>query len=89
EVDGKKVEDFWRSHQVPVSNARGNEAYRKILEDWMRSYEPEKLFDNSGRLLPDLAALAPTGSQRMGATPYANGGLLKRDLVLPDWKSQA
>ncbi|TIO10863.1 phosphoketolase [Mesorhizobium sp.] len=89
EVDGKKVEDFWRSHQVPVSNARGNEAHRKILEDWMRSYEPEKLFDESGRLLPDLAALAPTGSQRMGATPYANGGLLKRDLVLPDWKSLA
>ncbi|TIY01334.1 MAG: phosphoketolase, partial [Mesorhizobium sp.] len=89
EVDGKKVEDFWRSHQVPVSNARGNEAHRKILEDWMRSYEPEKLFDNSGHLRPELAALAPTGSKRMGATPYANGGLLKRDLVLPDWKSLA
>ncbi|TIX36222.1 MAG: phosphoketolase family protein, partial [Mesorhizobium sp.] len=85
----KKVEDFWRSHQVPVSNARGNEAHRKILEDWMRSYEPEKLFDNSGHLRPELAALAPTGSKRMGATPYANGGLLKRDLVLPDWKSLA
>ncbi|RWK94039.1 MAG: phosphoketolase family protein [Mesorhizobium sp.] len=89
EVDGKKVEDFWRSHQVPVSNARSNAEHRKILEDWMRSYEPEKLFDDSGRLLPELAALAPTGSKRMGATPYANGGLLKRDLVLPDWKRLA
>ncbi|WP_027151396.1 phosphoketolase family protein [Mesorhizobium sp. WSM2561] len=89
EVDGKKVEDFWRSHQVPVSNARNNAGHRQILEDWMRSYEPEKLFDDSGRLLPKLAALAPTGSKRMGATPYANGGLLKRDLVLPDWKSLA
>ncbi|MER8972746.1 MULTISPECIES: phosphoketolase family protein [unclassified Mesorhizobium] len=89
EVDGKKVEDFWRSHQVPVSNARGDAAHRQILEDWMRSYEPEKLFDKGGHLLPELAALAPTGSRRMGAIPYANGGLLKQDLVLPDWKGLA
>ncbi|ESY78162.1 phosphoketolase [Mesorhizobium sp. LNHC221B00] len=89
EVDGEKVEGFWRAHQVPVSNARGNEEHRKILETWMRSYEPEKLFDKNGHLLPELAALAPTGSKRMGASPYANGGLLKRDLVLPDWKSLA
>ncbi|TKB30062.1 MAG: phosphoketolase, partial [Mesorhizobium sp.] len=86
EVDGKKVEDFWRSHQVPVSNARGDAVHRQILEDWMRSYEPEKLFDKGGHLLAALAALAPTGSRRMGAIPYANGGLLKQDLVLPDWK---
>ncbi|RUZ98092.1 phosphoketolase, partial [Mesorhizobium sp. M7A.F.Ca.US.002.01.1.1] len=83
EVDGEKVEGFWRSHQVPVSNARGNEEHRKILENWMRSYEPGELFDESGHLLPELAALAPTGTRRMGASPYANGGLLKRDLMLP------
>ena len=85
EVDGKKVEGFWRSHQVPVSNARGDAGHRKILEDWMRSYRPEELFDANGRLRPELAGLAPRGNKRMGAIPYANGGLLKRDLVLPDW----
>lgn len=63
EVDGEKVEGFWRSHQVPVSNARGNEDHRTILENWMRSYKPEELFDESGHLLPELAALAPTGTQ--------------------------
>jgi len=89
EVDGKKVEGFWRSHQVPVSNARGDAGHRKILEDWMRSYRPEELFDTNGRLRPELAGLAPRGDKRMGAIPYANGGLLKRDLVLPDWTSFA
>jgi len=89
EVDGKKVEDFWRSHQVPVSNARGDDGHRKILEDWMRSYRAEELFDEEGRLLPELAALAPAGAKRMGALPHANGGLLKKELVLPDWKSLA
>lgn len=89
EVDGEKVEDFWRSHQVPVSNARGNAAHRKILEDWMRGYRPEELFDANGRLLPEIAALAPEGKKRMGALPHANGGLLKQDLRLPDWKKFA
>lgn len=89
EVDGKKVEDFWRSHQVPVSNARGDEEHRRILEEWMRSYRSEELFDADGTLLPDIAGLAPEGSKRMGALPQANGGLLKKDLVLPDWKSLA
>ncbi|TDR84497.1 phosphoketolase family protein [Enterovirga rhinocerotis] len=89
EVDGKKVEDFWRSHQVPVSNARGDAAHRKILEHWMRSYGPEELFDAEGRLLPEIAALAPSGERRMGALPQANGGLLKQDLILPDWRSLA
>jgi xylulose-5-phosphate/fructose-6-phosphate phosphoketolase len=87
EVDGKKVEGFWRSHQVPVSNARDDDGHRKILEDWMRSYHAEELFDENGRLRPELAALSPRGDKRMGAIPYANGGLLKRDLVLPDWTS--
>ncbi|PIO99437.1 phosphoketolase family protein [Pleomorphomonas carboxyditropha] len=89
EVDGEKVEDFWRSHQVPVSNARGDAAHRKILEDWLRSYRPEELFDAEGCLLPEIAALAPEGDKRMGALPHANGGLLKKELLLPDWKSFA
>ncbi len=89
EVDGKKVEDFWRSHQVPVSNARGDDSHRGILEEWLRSYRPEELFDDRGRLLAEIASLAPEGDKRMGALPHANGGLLKKDLVLPDWKSLA
>jgi xylulose-5-phosphate/fructose-6-phosphate phosphoketolase len=89
EVDGKKVEDFWRSHQVPVSNARGDAAHRQILEDWMRSYRPQELFDANGKLLPELAALAPEGRKRMGALPHANGGMLGKNLVLPDWNSFA
>jgi len=89
EVDGLKVEDFWRSHQVPVSNARGDDAHRAILEEWMRSYRPSELFDVDGRLLPEIAALAPAGSRRMGANPHANGGLLRRELSLADWRSFA
>ncbi|WP_064708844.1 phosphoketolase family protein [Rhizobium bangladeshense] len=84
EVDGKKVEGFWRAHQVPVSNCRENERHRKILEDWMRSYDPEDLFDADGRLKTDLRALAPVGNRRMGANPHANGGLLRRELNVPD-----
>ncbi|MBY3599164.1 phosphoketolase family protein [Rhizobium bangladeshense] len=84
EVDGKKVEGFWRAHQVPVSNCRENESHRKILEDWMRSYDPEDLFDADGRLKTDLRALAPVGNRRMGANPHANGGLLRRELNVPD-----
>ncbi|MDW6024821.1 phosphoketolase family protein [Mesorhizobium sp. BAC0120] len=89
EVDGLKVEGFWRAHQVLVSNARGDEAHRRILEEWMQSYRPNDLFDAEGRLKPELKALAPSGTKRMGATPYANGGLLKRELVLPDRKEYA
>ncbi|WP_373878605.1 phosphoketolase family protein [Ancylobacter defluvii] len=89
EVDGKKVEGFWRSHQVPVSNARGDAAHRRILEDWMRSYRAEELFDANGTLRPELQALAPRGEKRMGALPHANGGLLRKELVLPDWKDLA
>jgi xylulose-5-phosphate/fructose-6-phosphate phosphoketolase len=84
EVDGKKVEGFWRAHQVPVDDARGNEGHRRILQDWMRSYEPESLFDGAGRLRAELQALAPTGTRRMGANPHANGGMLKRALALPE-----
>lgn len=84
EVDGKKVEGFWRAHQVPVSNCRENDGHRKILEDWMRGYDPEDLFDTSGRLKPELRALAPSGKRRMGANPHANGGLLRKELIAPD-----
>jgi len=89
EVDGLKVEGFWRAHQVPIGNPRGNPEHLKLLEQWMRSYQPEELFDGNGRLVPDLQGLAPTGHRRMGANPHANGGLLKRELKLPDFRSYA
>lgn len=83
-VDGKKVEDFWRAHQVPVSSCRENDDHRQILEKWLRSYQPDDLFDPEGCLKPELKALAPKGDKRMGASPYANGGLLRRELNVPD-----
>ena len=86
EVDGIQVEDTFRSHQVPVSNARQDDAHRAILETWLRSYRPEELFDDRGRLVPELAALPPRGKRRMSANPHANGGLLLRDLDLPDFR---
>ena len=89
EVDGLKVEGFWRAHQVPIANPRGNPDHLEQLERWMRSYEPEKLFDENGRLVSELQALAPTGQRRMGANPHANGGLLKRELKLPDFRAYA
>src|SRR5581483_6144783 len=89
QVDGLKVEGFWRAHQVPIANPRGNPEHLKLLERWMRSYQPETLFDASGRLFPDLQGLAPTGDRRMGANPHANGGLLKRELKLPDFRAYA
>lgn len=82
-VDGKKVEDFWRAHQVPVSSCREDDGHRQILEAWMRSYQPDDLFDEQGRLRAELAALAPEGDKRMGATPWANGGRLRRELNTP------
>ncbi len=86
EVDGLPVEGTWRSHQVPLAGTRTNKDHLKALETWMRSYEPERLFDEHGGLRRELAALAPSGDLRMGATPYANGGLLLRDLELPDFR---
>ncbi|WP_376987958.1 phosphoketolase [Bosea sp. R86505] len=85
-VDGKMVEGFWRSHQVPIANARGDAGHLQLLEDWMRGYAPETLFDDDGCLKPELQALAPSGTRRMGANPHANGGLLKRELKLPDYR---
>jgi xylulose-5-phosphate/fructose-6-phosphate phosphoketolase len=89
EVDGKPVEGTWRSHQVPVSGAREDSDHRRILEDWLRSYHPEELFDEDGKLVPALKALAPEGDRRMSANPHANGGLLLRDLVLPEFREYA
>ncbi|MCZ0902546.1 phosphoketolase, partial [Microcoleus sp. HI-ES] len=80
EVDGKKTEDYWRSHQVPLSEMASKPGHVQLLEDWMKSYKPEELFDEKGKLIPELAELAPKGSRRMGANPHANGGLLLRDL---------
>jgi len=89
QVDGKKTEDFWRSHQVPLSGMHGNPEHMQKLEDWLRSYKPEELFDENGTLLPELKALAPTGKQRMSANPHANGGLLRKALRLPDFRDYA
>jgi xylulose-5-phosphate/fructose-6-phosphate phosphoketolase len=89
EVDGKPVEDTWRSHQVPVTAAREDKGHRAILEEWMRSYRPEELFDENGHLAPELGALAPEGDRRMSANPHTNGGELLRDLVLPDFRDYA
>jgi xylulose-5-phosphate/fructose-6-phosphate phosphoketolase len=89
EVDGLQVEGTWRSHQVPVGAARENAGHRAILERWLKSYRPNELFDESGRLLPELQALAPEGDHRMSANPHANGGTLLHDLVLPDFRDYA
>ena len=89
EVDGKKVEGSFRSHQVPIADVRGNPNHLELLESWMRSYRPEELFDEQGRLVPELASLAPTGTRRMGANPHANGGLLLKSLELPDFRDYA
>jgi xylulose-5-phosphate/fructose-6-phosphate phosphoketolase len=88
-VDGKPVEGTWRAHQVPVTNFKGHPEHVKILEEWMRSYKPEELFDESGKFKSEFAELAPKGERRMGANPHANGGLLLRDLNMPDFRDYA
>jgi xylulose-5-phosphate/fructose-6-phosphate phosphoketolase len=87
EVDGHKVEGFWRAHQVPLAGVRENPEHLKLLEGWLRSYKPEELFDKGGKLIPELKELAPTGTRRMSANPHANGGLLRKALRLPDFRS--
>ncbi|MGB3517328.1 MAG: phosphoketolase family protein [Elainellaceae cyanobacterium] len=89
DVDGKKTEDYWRSHQVPFSDLSTNADHIRLLEDWMKSYKPEELFDEAGTLIPELAALAPEGDRRMGANPHANGGILLRDLRMPAFQDYA
>src|SRR6186997_422496 len=85
EVDGLPVEGTWRSHQVPMAAARENKDHLRILEQWLQSYRPEELFDDAGRLVPELAGLAPQGDLRMSASLHANGGALLQDLALPDF----
>jgi len=89
EIKGHKVEGSWRSHQVPFADVRDNPAHLKLLEDWMRSYKPDELFTPEGTLVPQLKALAPAGPRRMSANPRANGGLLRKDLKLPDFRKYA
>ena len=88
-VDGKPTEGSWRSHQVPLANLVEDPAHIKVLEKWMKSYRPEELFDKTGKLIPELAELAPKGNRRMGANPHANGGVLLRDLELPKFRDYA
>ncbi|KAA1009805.1 phosphoketolase family protein [Paraburkholderia panacisoli] len=89
EVKGHKAEGSWRSHQVPFADVRANPDSLALLESWLHSYKPDELFDSSGRLIPELRALAPTGSRRISANPHANGGVLRRELKLPDFRSYA
>jgi xylulose-5-phosphate/fructose-6-phosphate phosphoketolase len=89
EVDGKKTEDFWRSHQVPFGEIASKPAHLKLLEEWMLSYKPQELFDSNGTLIPELAELAPKGQRRMGDNPHANGGVLLRDLKMPNFRNYA
>src|SRR6185437_2862139 len=84
EIDGKRVEGYWRAHQVPMGDM-DNPEHIKILEAWMKRYQPDELFDADGRLIPELADLPPKAERRMSANPHANGGLLLRDLRLPDF----
>jgi xylulose-5-phosphate/fructose-6-phosphate phosphoketolase len=88
-VDGQPVEDTWRSHQVPMADVRENPKHLRLLEEWMRSYRPDELFDESGRLLPELANLAPRGERRMSANPVTNGGEVLKGLTLPDFADYA
>jgi xylulose-5-phosphate/fructose-6-phosphate phosphoketolase len=89
EVDGVPVEGTWRSHQVPMTDVRTNADHLRLLEDWLRSYGPDELFDAEGRLVQELAELPPRGEKRMSAIPQANGGLVLRDLALPDFRDYA
>jgi len=89
EVDGLKVEGFWRAHQVPMGDLAEKPEHLRLLEEWMKSYKPEELFDSNGRLFDDLADLAPRGNRRMGANPHTNGGLMLKDLRMPDFRDYA
>ncbi|MBS1623506.1 MAG: phosphoketolase family protein [Bacteroidetes bacterium] len=89
DVDGKQVEGTWRSHQVPLAELGSKPGHLRLLEQWMKSYKPEELFDEKGTLIPELRELVPIGQRRMGANPHANGGLLLHDLKLPDFRKYA
>jgi xylulose-5-phosphate/fructose-6-phosphate phosphoketolase len=89
ELDGHKLEGSWRAHQIPITDPVTNPAHLKLVEQWMRSYQPEELFDEQGALLPELKAMAPTGTRRITANPHANGGLLRKPLEMPDFRDYA
>ncbi|KAL2844928.1 phosphoketolase [Aspergillus pseudodeflectus] len=89
EIDGKHLEGFWRAHQIPITDVRTNPDHLKVLESWMKSYQPDKLFGSDGKLIPELKELAPTGNWRMSANPVSNGGLLRRPLDIPDFRKYA
>jgi xylulose-5-phosphate/fructose-6-phosphate phosphoketolase len=89
EIDGKRTEGYWRAHQVPMGEVHDNPEHVRILETWMKSYRPEELFDPTGRFRTEFAALAPSGTRRMSANPHTNGGVLLRDLRLPDFRAYA
>ncbi|NIO09830.1 MAG: phosphoketolase, partial [Deltaproteobacteria bacterium] len=89
EVDGLKTEGSWRSHQVPFAEMAEKPGHVKLLEKWMKSYKPEDLFDETGKLVPKLGELAPKGERRMGANPHANGGIVLKDLKMPDFREYA
>ncbi len=89
ELDGHKVEGFWRAHQIPILDPKTNPAHLKLLEDWLRSYKPQELFDAKGKLIDELKELAPVGARRITANPHANGGLLRKPLDLPDFREYA
>lgn len=89
EVDGDKIEGYWRAHQVPLTSVHSNKKHLQMLEQWLRSYRPEELFDDQGQLIPALKELAPKGQRRMSANPHTNGGLIKRNLRMPDFRDYA
>jgi xylulose-5-phosphate/fructose-6-phosphate phosphoketolase len=89
DVDGLPVEGTWRSHQVPMTDVRTNPEHLRLLDEWLRSYRPEELFDLAGRIRPEIRGVAPKGTRRMSANPHANGGLMLRDLALPDFREYA
>jgi xylulose-5-phosphate/fructose-6-phosphate phosphoketolase len=89
EIDRRRTEGYWRAHQVPMGEMHENPAHVRILEDWMKSYQPTELFDDCGQLRPELADVPPRGMRRMSANPHANGGLLLRELRLPNFRDYA
>ena len=89
EVDGKKLENFWCSHQVPITDAKTNPKHLQQLEAWLKSYRPWVLFDETGAIRPEIRSLSPKGERRMGSNPHTNGGVLRRNLVFPDLTNYA
>jgi xylulose-5-phosphate/fructose-6-phosphate phosphoketolase len=89
ELDGHKLEGSWRAHQIPITDPVTNPVHLKMVEEWLRSYKPEELFDDGGALIPELKAMAPEGKARITANPHANGGLLRKPLELPDFREYA